>query len=232
MRSLVSRFSLLAVSAAVVTLSLGACSNTKHDAASADQAVLSAEEKMAPAEGLRLTRLFDAPVKGSEARFQRLEEAVQTLRDDVDVFAPNVEQRISTLEKAAIAKPELTEEQAAKLVTKPEVKIVGDVSAVRIGDHLDKTRIVLDMTNVPEGRSRMENDGKRLVVELPAFNWKAADSYKANSGALVAGWNYANGLLTVDLLSAATVKEQQVIPAKGKAPSKLVIDLFAKGVHQ
>jgi len=229
MRSMVSRLSLLALSAAVVTLSLGACSNTKHDAVS--EHALSAEEKMAPAEGLRLTRLFDAPVKGSEARFQRLEAAVQTLRDDVDVFAPNIEQRLSTVEKSAVAKPELTEEQLAKLVKK-EVKIVGDVSAVRIGDHLDKTRIVLDMTNVPEGRSRMENDGKRLVVELPAFNWKAGESYKADSGALVSGWSYANGELRVDLLSAATVKEQEVIPAKGKAPSKLVIDLFAKGVHQ
>ncbi len=229
MRSMVSRLSLLALSAAVVTLSLGACSNTKHDAVS--EHALSAEEKMAPAEGLRLTRLFDAPVKGSEARFQRLEAAVQTLRDDVDVFAPNIEQRLSTVEKSAVAKPELTEEQLAKLVKK-EVKIVGDVSAVRIGDHLDKTRIVLDMTNVPEGRSRMENDGKRLVVELPTFNWKAGESYKADSGALVSGWSYANGELRVDLLSAATVKEQEVIPAKGKAPSKLVIDLFAKGVHQ
>ncbi len=229
MRSMVSRFSLLVVSAAVVMLPLGACSNTKHDEVS--ERALSAEEKMAPAEGLRLTRLFDAPVKGSEARFQRLEAAVQTLRDDVDVFAPNIEQRLSTVEKSAVAKPELTEEQLAKLVKK-EVKIVGDVSAVRIGDHLDKTRIVLDMTNVPEGRSRMENDGKRLVVELPAFNWKAAESYKADSGALVSGWSYANGELRVDLLSAATVKEQEVIPAKGKAPSKLVIDLFAKGVHQ
>lgn len=229
MRSMVSRLSLLALSAAVVTLSLGACSNTKHDAVS--EHALSAEEKMAPAEGLRLTRLFDAPVKGSEVRFQRLEAAVQTLRDDVDVFAPNIEQRLSTVEKSAVAKPELTEEQLAKLVKK-EVKIVGDVSAVRIGDHLDKTRIVLDMTNVPEGRSRMENDGKRLVVELPTFNWKAGESYKADSGALVSGWSYANGELRVDLLSAATVKEQEVIPAKGKAPSKLVIDLFAKGVHQ
>lgn len=229
MRSMVSRFSLLALSAAVVMLPLGACSNTKHDAVS--ERALSAEEKMAPAEGLRLTRLFDAPVKGSEARFQRLEAAVQTLRDDVDVFAPNIEQRLSTVEKSAVAKPELTEEQLAKLVKK-EVKIVGDVSAVRIGDHLDKTRIVLDMTNVPEGRSRMENDGKRLVVELPAFNWKAADSYKADSGALVSSWSYANGELRVDLLSAASVKSQEVIPAKGKAPSKLVIDLFAKGVHQ
>lgn len=230
MRFPVSRLSLMAAAAVVVTLSLGACSNTKHDAAAGDRQ-LSAEEKMAPAEGLRLTRLFDGPVKGSEARFNRLEEAVQTMRDDVDLFAPNVEQRLSALEKAAVATPELTEEQAAKLVKK-EVKIVGDVSAVRIGDHLDKTRIVLDMTNVPEGRSRMENDGKRLVVELPTFNWKAAESFKADSGALVSDWKYAEGQLVVNLLSSATVKEQLVIPAKGKAPSKLVIDLFAKGVHQ
>ncbi len=229
MRFTVSSLSLMAAAAVVVTLSLGACSNTKHDAVSSN--ALSAEEKMAPAEGLRLTRLFDGPVKGSDARFKRLEEAVQTMRDDVDVFAPNIEQRLSTLEKAAVAKPELTEEQASKLVKK-EVKIVGDVSAVRIGDHLDKTRIVLDMTNVPEGRSRMENDGKRLVVELPAFRWKAAESFKANSGALVSGWKYEYGQLVVDLLAPATVKEQLVIPAKGKAPSKLVIDLFAKGVHQ
>lgn len=229
MRSVVSRFSLLAVS--FVALSMAACTVTKDDPAETRQAALTAEEKMAPAEGMRLTRLFDGPVKGSEARFKRLEEAVQTLRDDVDVFAPNMEQRVSTLEKATVAKPELTEEQASKLVKK-ETRIVGDVAAVRIGDHLDKTRIVLDMTAIPEGRSRMENNGKRLVVELPTFNWKAAPEFKAKDGALVSGWKYENGQLVVDLMASATVKEQQVIPAKGKDPSKLVIDLFAKSVHQ
>ncbi|MDP2204692.1 MAG: hypothetical protein Q8K65_00115 [Alphaproteobacteria bacterium] len=235
MRSPALRFPLLAVSAAVLALSLGGCTFTKEDPAETQQAALSAEERMAPAEGMRLTRLFDAPVKGTDARFKRLEDAVQTLRDDVDVFAPNMEGRVSTLEKSNAdlnISYRLTKAQTEALL-KEASKPVGDIHAVRIGDHLDKTRIVLDMTATPEGRSRLENGGKRLAVELPRLTWKAKQtSFKADGGALVSGWEYRDGQLLVDLIAPATVKEQQVLPAKGKEPAKLVIDLFAKGVHQ
>ncbi|MDY0009810.1 MAG: hypothetical protein RBS08_08890 [Bdellovibrionales bacterium] len=240
MFSTVIRFPLMAVSAAVLALSLTGCASGAQDAAkqaSAEekQAALSDDEKMAPAEGMRLTRLFEGPVKNNDARFKRLEEAVQALRDDVDVFAPTMENRVSTLELSvdemenSYSKTRAQTEALVKEATKP----VGDVQAVRIGDHLDKTRIVLDMSAVPEGRTRIENEGRRLVVELPRFNWKAAQkSFVANSGALVSGWAYNDGQLMVDLIAPATVKEQQVLPAKGKLPARLVIDLFAKGVHQ
>ena len=235
MRFFAIRSPFLAVSAAVLALSLGGCTFTKDDPAETRQAELSAEERMAPAEGMRLTRLFDAPVKGTDARFKRLEDAVQTLRDDVDVFAPNMEERVSNLEKSNAdlnISYRLTKAQTEALL-KEASKPIGDINAVRIGDHLDKTRIVIDMTAVPEGRSRLENGGKRLAVELPRLNWKAKQtSFKAAGGALVSGWEYRDGQLFVDLIAPATVKEQQVIPAKGKEPAKLVIDLFAKGVHQ
>lgn len=235
MRSQAYRFPLLAVSAFVLSLSLGACTFTKDDPAETAQGVLSAEEKMAPAEGMRLTRLFDTPVRGTDARFKRLEDAVQTLRDDVDVFAPNMEQRVTNLEKSNAdlnISYRLTKAQTEALL-KEASKPIGDINGVRIGDHLDKTRIVLDMTAVPEGRSRIENGGKRLAVELPRLNWKAKqNSFKADGGALVSGWEYKDGQLLVDLIAPATVKEQQILPAKGKEPAKLVIDLFAKGIHQ
>jgi hypothetical protein len=235
MRFFVFRSSLLAVSAAVLVLSLGGCTFTKEDPAETRQAALSAEERMAPAEGMRLTRLFDAPVKGTDARFKRLEGAVQTLRDDVDLFAPNMEERVSTLEKANAdlsLSYRQTKAQTEALV-KEAAKPLGDIRAVRIGDHLDKTRIVLDMTVAPEGRSRIEDGGKRLVVELPRLNWKARQTvFKATGGALVSGWEYHDGQLRVDLNAAATVKEQQVLPAAGREPVRLVIDLFAKGIHQ
>lgn len=237
MRPAVSRYPFLALSAVFLSLSLGACTFTNQDPVETEQAALSPEEKLAPAQGMRLTRLFDEPVKGSEARFNRLEDAVQTLRDDVDVFAPNIEERVAKLERdsAQMASSYSETKAQTEALVKASEKPVGDVKAVRIGDHLDKTRLVLDMTAVPEGRTRLENSGKRVVVELPRLVWKAKQtSFNADGGVLISSWAYQEQqqLLVVDLLAPATLKQQQVIPASGKEPAKLVIDLFAKGIHQ
>lgn len=241
----VRRSSLLLASVALLSLSVSACTFTKDDPAKAANGGLSAQEKsvqaasapapLAPATGLRLTPLFAEPVKGSEARFRRLEDAVQTIRDDLDVYAPAMDQRMDIMEGAVGNIEARQQDTAAKteVLVKQAAKPIGDVKAVRIGDHLDKTRIVFDLTAVPEGRSRIEKNGRLLVVELPRLNWAAGkDAWTAKGGALVSGWKYADGQLFVDLIAPATVKEQQVLQGGGKTQPKLVIDLFAKGIHQ
>src|SRR5690606_11832053 len=169
--------SLMLVSGTLLVLSLSACTFTEKDPAETRKAPLSAEEKMAmaPAEGMRVTPLFAEPIRNTDARFKRLEEAVQTIRDDLDVFAPAMEERVDVVEtgmRDMAAKQKMIAVRTAELAREAE-KPVGDVEAVRLGDHLDKTRIVLDVTAVPEARSRLENEGRRLVVELPRLNWQA-----------------------------------------------------------
>ena len=227
--------SLMIISGTLMVLSLSACTVTDRDPAEARSATLSAEEQaaLAPAEGLRLTPLFAEPVKNNKERFQRLEEAVQTLRDDLDVYAPAMEGRVEVLEEGVrevAGRQQKIAEKTAVLV-KEANKPVGDIKGVRIGDHMNKTRIVLDVTAKTEATSHIEKDGRQLVIDLPRLNWAAAKAeWKANGGALVSGWVYKDGKLYVDLIAAAVVKEQTVI--SGKSQHRLVIDLFAKGIHQ
>ncbi len=227
--------SLMLVSGTLLVLSLSACTFNDRDPAEARSAPLSAEEQaaMAPAEGLRLTPLFAEPVKNNKERFARLEDAVQTLRDDLDVYAPAMEERVEVLEEGmreVAARQQKIAEKTAVLV-KEANKPVGDIKAVRIGDHMDKTRIVLDVTAQTEATSSLAKDGRQLVIDLPRLNWNAPKpEWKADGGALVSGWVYKDGKLYVDLVAPAVVKAQTVI--SGKSQHRLVIDLYAKGIHQ
>lgn len=234
------RLFLVAVSATALSLSVSACTFTKEDPAAEKrtaQAEAAADRAaLEPAEGMRLTPLFGEHVKGSDARFRRLEDAVQTLRDDVDVFAPAVDQRLEVVEGGlrSIAEEQHKSRVEQEKRAKEEAnRPVGAVNGVRIGDHLDKTRLVLDATGLPQAVARLENDGRRLVVELPRLTWGAKSEWKANGGALVAGWNYADGKLSVDLIAPAILKQQQVLEGSGKEPKyRLVLDLFSRGIHQ
>jgi len=231
----VRQSSFLVVSGTLLVLSLSACTFTKKDPAEVRKAPLTSEEQsaMAPAEGMRLTPLFAEPVKGTSARFDRLEEAVQTLRDDLDVYAPAMDQRVEVVEtglRDVAGRQQAIAQQQAVLV-KEANKPIGDIKGVRLGDHLDKTRIVLDVTAVPDARSHLSKDGKQLTVELPRLTWAAGKAeWAANGGALVSGWAYADGKLTVNLIAPAVIKEQNTLSGKGQ--HRLVIDLFAKGIHQ
>ncbi len=109
--------------------------------------------------------------------------------------------------------------------------IMGDVRTIRIGDHIDKTRIVLDVTAKADYRARLENDGRRLVIELPQYAWKAETSWKDVSAPLVSGYRYADGALVVDLQAPVTIRQQASLPAADGAGPRIIIDVFSPLVH-
>lgn len=110
--------------------------------------------------------------------------------------------------------------------------VMGDLRDIRIGDHIDKTRIVLDASAKAPYKARLNAAGTRLYIELPQYAWKAAASWKPSATALlVSGYTYEEGLLTLDLRAPARIVEQASIPAAGGAGERIVIDLFASQVH-
>lgn len=109
---------------------------------------------------------------------------------------------------------------------------VGSVAEVRIGDHADKTRIVLDATTSENITAAMANDGMQLVIDLPQMAWAGKPSWSANVAALVSGWTYRDGKLYVDLLYPATIKAQQALEGNASSMARIVIDLFSPDVHR
>jgi hypothetical protein len=110
-------------------------------------------------------------------------------------------------------------------------QIMGDIRDIRIGDHIDKTRIVLDATVKAPYKASLSADGRRLFIELPQYAWKAAPAWSARTATLVSGYRYADGLLTLDLLAPASLRAQSSLPAASGTGERIVIDLFSALVH-
>ena len=103
------------------------------------------------------------------------------------------------------------------------------IKAIRIADHDKSTRIVLDMTakaSVPP--ASFQNDGKQLIIDLPAINWTAKTEAAIKNSGLVSGYSYADGKLTLNLTKASQLKSQQALPPEGSSGHRLVLDLQPK----
>lgn len=114
----------------------------------------------------------------------------------------------------------------------PVQEAKAEVLAIRIADHPDKTRIVMDVSKQASLKAGISADGKQLVVDVAGLSWKEKASWLADSGVLAAGWTYANGKLYIDLIYPSTLKAQQVLPPNGTPYYRFVLDVFSKDVHQ
>lgn len=277
---------------------------------------------LAPAEGMNFTPLFATPLKDTNQRVQRVEDAVQSLRNDFDTVVPAIT-RLVAVEKdikdligqlktltdetaprgtppptpalqrpkqeipgeemtggteatkaaqAAAAVPTgtpslVTPEAASKGALPPEdaaspislteppkaqapsaaplpaaaqptaqpqaaLPITGEIQGVRIGDHADKTRLVLDLTSKTPLKAALSEDGMHVIIDLPQTKWVGHPSWDALRGTLISGYRYADSKLTVDLMYAATIKQQDTLPSAAGGGSRFMVDLYSKDAHK
>src|SRR5690606_35545910 len=103
-----------------------------------------------------------------------------------------------------------------------------DVNAVRFGAHPDKVRMVLDLSQTADFRAFALAGPSRIVVDLPAFTWKAGDITQSpgtyvrgiRTGVLQAGISR----LVVELDKTALVRGAFLLPAGNGLPTRLVVD--------
>lgn len=107
-----------------------------------------------------------------------------------------------------------------------------DVKDVRFGVHSDKTRVVIELSDVTQFRTFMLPEIKdkpyRLVVDMPDFNWKAGTINRppntnvidVRSGTLQKGVKR----LVIDLSTPTKIKTAFLLPAAASLPNRLVID--------
>lgn len=139
------------------------------------------------------------------------------------------EQKVAPSAAVATANPPTK----ASTVSAPVTKSAASVSALRIGEHGTKTRLVLDLTapSKPDFKYDLDNAEKLLLVDLPSTGWSGAAS--GNGGAvspLVASWSTQGGdnggtSLAVQLKASARVLSTQFLPAADGNPARLVIDI-------
>lgn len=104
-----------------------------------------------------------------------------------------------------------------------------DVDQVRFGVHPDKTRLVLDLSEVSDFRVFTLSDPYRMVIDLPSFGWKAGNiSPSINAG--VTGIRHGNlqpgiSRIVFDMAGPIAVRSAFILPASADKPHRLVVDL-------
>lgn len=103
------------------------------------------------------------------------------------------------------------------------------VKTIRMGEHDDKTRIVLDVTNDVPFKLDMDNQSRQLVVTLPGASWQAIQADVIGGNSVIAGFEAVptgNGTqLALRLNQASEVIWSQILPAAGGKTPRIVIDL-------
>ena len=110
-------------------------------------------------------------------------------------------------------------------------KAESSITAVRIGEHGTKTRLVfdLDAKSKPQFTYDLDNQEKLLLVEMPTSSWVGKESGMPKSP-LIGGWSVqrpqtGGSVVAVQLKKDARVLSTEFIQSQGKDPSKLVIDI-------
>jgi len=103
------------------------------------------------------------------------------------------------------------------------------VNSLRIGTHPDKTRMVIELSKRADFRAFTLQNPPRLVIDLPAFDWRAGMP-SSPPGSLVGA--IRNGILqpgisriVVDLKSQLSLKSAFFLPAGAGVSDRVVIDL-------
>lgn len=103
------------------------------------------------------------------------------------------------------------------------------VTGIRVGEHPDKVRIVLDLTGSSGYSADLDNDEKILVIELPDAGWTAASQQELAANPLLASYHTEalgdhGTMLILQLKKASSIAYKAAMGGEG-GTAKIVIDL-------
>lgn len=145
-------------------------------------------------------------------------------------------------EKPAVAAPQTPTPQIAPApkapvqpkapAAAPKPKVEGlAATAVRVGEHTDKIRVVMDVTQEAKFSIDLDNAEKLLVVEMPDVAWAAARAQKFSDSALFESYsveptNGGKGSLVVFTLKRSTdILKQSTLRPDGGNGHRIYFDL-------
>jgi hypothetical protein len=140
---------------------------------------------------------------------------------------------VEKIEPVQPVKDKTESASAARAAPKPVIKPVATtaltVKGVRIGEHTDMTRLVIDWTGLGAVKADLDNSEKLLLVTLSDTEWDAKKIVSGLSSPLVSGWSVdENGnrkILAIRLKKPVTLKSlDKIAPARDQS-ARVVIDL-------
>ncbi len=107
------------------------------------------------------------------------------------------------------------------------------VSKVRIGEHPDKTRFVMELSEAPRYRVFALPDPFRIVIDLPELRWASGENEGRSDrkGGLIAAMRFGlfapgTSRVVLDLRAPGQVGQVFVLPPEGNYPYRLVVDVI------
>jgi len=121
----------------------------------------------------------------------------------------------------------LKDNQAAQ-AKKPAAPVV---MSVRIGEHDDRTRFVVELSDPLNLRTFTLSNPNRVVIDMPAVQWHLDGAPKPTGHGAIKGYRYGlfrpgNSRFVIDLTQPVTISSAVVIPPEGGFGYRVVIDLF------
>lgn len=100
----------------------------------------------------------------------------------------------------------------------------------RLGEHPDYTRFVVELSDQVDARAFHLTDPDRIVVDLPALDWKLTDPGRPSGKGLVKAYRYGvfragRARIVIDLKSPALAQELRWLTPEGDKGFRLVVDL-------
>jgi hypothetical protein len=105
------------------------------------------------------------------------------------------------------------------------------VRKLRVGEHHDYTRIVLDITGKTRFKLKIDNEEKLIYVELPDANWQAPDKWDSTRPPLLLAWlakpdETGKGTkLIIRLKKKAKIIHEEYLPDIGHPWHRIIFDL-------
>ena len=104
------------------------------------------------------------------------------------------------------------------------------VTDVRLGAHSDKTRFVLELTEAPAYRAFTLPDPFRVVIDLPALDWRLGSQRVVEGGGLVQAVRYGlfapgTSRVVLDVKGPVDFKQVFALPPENGYGYRLVLDM-------
>jgi len=105
------------------------------------------------------------------------------------------------------------------------------VMGARIGEHQDRTRFVVEVSEPVEMRTFTLNNPNRVVIDMPSVRWHLDGPPRPSGNGAVRSYRYGtfrpgNSRFVIDLNQPVTVAEPMVLPPENGSGYRVVFDLF------
>jgi N-acetylmuramoyl-L-alanine amidase len=115
---------------------------------------------------------------------------------------------------------------------KPKASALPIVMSARIGEHTDRTRFVVELSDPLNLRTFTLSNPNRVVIDMPAVQWHLDGPPRPTGHGSIRSYRYGlfrpgNSRFVIDLNQPVSVSDALVIPPESGLGYRVVIDLFA-----